>query len=65
MLMPQACSSLSSAPHRAARQAGEIMDFVHLDIERKGHVVTQQLKAGIADQMGDIALGPCKEIVQA
>ena len=46
-------------------RAGEVIDFVHLDIERKGHIVPQELKAGIADQMLDIPLGAGEEIVGA
>ena len=46
-------------------RASEVIDFVDFDIERKGHIVPQELKAGIADQMLDIPLGAGEEIVGA
>src|SRR5262249_19056237 len=39
--------------------------LVDLDIERKRHVVTHQLEAIVADEMGDVALGAGEEIVDA
>ena len=35
-------------------RAGEIVDLVDLDVERKGHVMPQQLKAGMAEQVCDV-----------
>ena len=46
-------------------RAGEIIDLVHLEIERKGDIVTDELEARVADQMLDIALGAGEEIVDA
>ena len=46
-------------------RAGEIVDLVHLDIERKGHVVTNELEARVAEQMRDVGLGAGEEIVDA
>src|SRR6185369_13942493 len=41
----------------------EIVNFVHLDIEGKGHVVAHQLEAAVADQVLDVAPCPGKEII--
>ena len=38
------------------RRACQVINFVDLDIERKGDVVPDQLEVGIAEQMRDIAL---------
>lgn len=46
-------------------RAGEIIDFIDLDIERKGDVVADQLKSGIAQEMADIRLGAGEKIVDA
>ncbi len=46
-------------------RAGEIVDFIDLHIERKGHIVAYEFKARVADEMGDIGLGAGKEIVDA
>ena len=46
-------------------RAGEIVDLVDLDIERKRHVVAHQLEARMADQMLDVALAAGEEIVDA
>ena len=37
-------------------RAGEVVDLVDLDVERKGHVVAHQLEARIAEQVRDVAL---------
>jgi hypothetical protein len=48
-----------------AGRAGEVVDLVHLDVEREGHVVTNQLEQRVAHQVGDVALGAGEEIVDA
>ena len=45
--------------------AGEIVDFIALDIERKCYVVANQFKTRISQQMINIAFGTGKEIVDA
>ena len=44
---------------------GQIVDFVHLDIEGRGDVVPDDLEVGIAHQMDDIALVSCEIVVEA
>jgi hypothetical protein len=39
--------------HRAGR-AGQVVDLVDLDIERHGHVVTQQLEARVGQVLGHV-----------
>ena len=46
-------------------RAGEVVDFVDLDIEREGHVVAHQLEARVVEQMRDVALGAGEEVVDA
>src|SRR5262249_4946109 len=46
-------------------RAGEVVDFVHLDIKRKRDVVAQELKTGTPNQVIDIPLGTREEIVEA
>jgi hypothetical protein len=46
-------------------RTGEIIDLIHLKIEREGDVVTDQLKVGIVKQVGNIALGTGVEIIAA
>jgi hypothetical protein len=50
--------------HRRGR-AGEVVDLVDLDVERKGHVVAQQLEARMADQVLDVAPRTGEEVVDA
>ena len=45
--------------------AGEIVNFVALDIERKCYVVANQFKTRISKQMINIAFGTGEEIVDA
>ena len=47
------------------RGAGEIVDFVDLDIERQGHVVAHELELRMAGEMRDIVLGAGEQIVDA
>ena len=46
-------------------RAGEIVDFVHLYIEREGDVVAQEFEARMADEMLDVALLAGEEIIDA
>src|SRR5215469_8540625 len=39
-------------------RAGQIVNFVDLDIERESHVVPQDFEAGICQQMGYVAFPP-------
>jgi hypothetical protein len=45
-------------------RAGQVVDLVDLDIERKGHVVAHQLEVRAFQQMGDVVLGPGEEVVE-
>ena len=45
-------------------RASQVVDVVHLDIERKGHIVAQQLKVRMIEQMGDVVLGAGEEVVK-
>jgi len=47
------------------RRAGEIEDLVHLHIQRKGHVVADELEAGMVVEMLDVALAAREEVVHA
>jgi len=46
-------------------RAGEVIDFVHLDIQREGHIVPDKLKARVADKVRNIPFRPREEIVDA
>ena len=48
-----------------ARRARQIVDLVHFDKQRHGHVVTHHLEPGIVQQVGDIGASPREEIVDA
>jgi hypothetical protein len=43
----------------------EIVDFIDLDVERKGHIVPDQLEALVPDQILDIAPCACEKIIHA
>jgi len=43
----------------------QVVDHVHLDIEREGHIVTHPLKVRVVEQMGDVVLGAGEEVVEA
>jgi hypothetical protein len=45
--------------------ASEIVDFVRLDVERKRHVVTHELEAGMSVEMLQVTLGAREQIVDA
>ena len=42
--------------------AGEVVDAVHLEAERLGHIVADEFEIGVGKQVGDVAL-PSGEIV--
>ena len=44
-------------------RTGEIVDLVHLDIEREGHVVAHELEARMSVKMLDIALRAREQVV--
>src|SRR5262249_53586065 len=46
-------------------RAGEVVDFVHLDIKRKRDVVAQELEMGTPNQVIDIPFRARVEIVEA
>ena len=46
-------------------RAGQIVDLIDLQIERKGHVVADELEPGVAEQMLDILLRSCEQVVDA
>ena len=46
-------------------RTGEIVDFVDLDIERKGHVVAHELEPWVAVQVVDVALRAGEQVVEA
>ena len=46
-------------------QAGEIVDLLHLDIERVRDVVPHQLESRVADQMRDVLPAAAEEIIDA
>jgi hypothetical protein len=48
-----------------AGRAGEIPDLVDFDKQRKGHIVSKEFEAGVADQMSDVSLLPGEQIVHA
>jgi hypothetical protein len=45
-----------------AGRAGQVVDLVHLDIQRKGDVVAHQLEARVVEQVGDVGLVPVKKL---
>ena len=46
-------------------RAGEIVNFVDFNIERKSDVVAKQFKRLVVEQMGDVAPCPGEKIVDA
>src|SRR5579862_2862669 len=50
--------------HRRGR-AGEVVDLVHLDIEREAHVVAQRLEIRIVEEGGDVVLAAGEVVVDA
>ena len=50
--------------HRA-RRAGEVEDAVHLQAQRLGHIVANELEIRRAQEVGDIRLGAGEQVVEA
>ena len=46
-------------------RACEVVDFINLDEDRKGYVMSQELEIRFAKQMPYIVLGACEEVVDA
>jgi hypothetical protein len=46
-------------------RAGQVVDLVYFKIEREGHVVANELKAWVRDQVFDVLLGAGEEVVHA
>ena len=46
------------------RRTGEVIDLVHLDIEREGHIVAHQLKVRMIEQMSNVVLSAGEEVIQ-
>ena len=44
-------------------RTGQIVNLIHLDIEREGHIMTHHLVPGVAMQMVDVAFGAGEIIV--
>ena len=45
--------------------AGQVPDAIHLQADRFGHIVADQLKAGMADPLGDVGLAAGEVVVEA
>jgi hypothetical protein len=45
--------------------AGEIVDFIDFDVERKRHVVTHEFKPLVVEKRRDVVARACEEIVDA
>ena len=45
--------------------AGEMPDPIHLQLDRLGHVMTDQLKARVTDPTGDVAFATREVVVEA
>ena len=48
-----------------ARRAGQVVDLVHFDVEREGHVVADELEVGVVQQVDDVVLGAGEEVIDA
>jgi hypothetical protein len=46
-------------------RTGEVVDFIDLDVQRKGHVVAHEFEARIRMKMFDVALGSGEEVIHA
>jgi hypothetical protein len=46
-------------------RTGEVIDFIDLDVQRKGDVVAQEFEARICMKMLEIALGSREEVIDA
>jgi hypothetical protein len=45
--------------------AGQVVDLVHLEVERMGHVVADQFEVGLIEQVVDVGLLAGEEVVEA
>ncbi len=45
-------------------RAGEVVNLIHLNIERERHVVAEQLEIRIVQEMNNILFAACEVIVQ-
>ncbi len=50
--------------HRRGR-AGKVVDPVRLHVEREGHIVSDELKARVGQQVADVVFGAREEVVEA
>lgn len=46
-------------------RTGQVVDLVHLDVEREGHIVAHELKVRMIEQMDNVVLGAGEEIIEA
>jgi hypothetical protein len=46
-------------------RTGKIVNLVDLDIERERDIVTNEFKAGVVNEMFDVALGAGEKVVDA
>ena len=46
-------------------RAGQVVDLVHFQIEREGHVVAQKLEARVVQQVKDVVARAGEEVVDA
>ena len=46
-------------------RAGEVIDLIDFDVERERHIVTNQLKAMVIEQMIDVASRAGEEVIDA
>ena len=51
--------------HRVIERFEQVVDFIALQIERKGDVVTNHLEIGIVEQVDDVRLGAGEKVVDA
>ena len=45
-------------------RTGQVVDLIHLNIERKSDIVAHQLEVRMIEQMGNVVLGAREEVVQ-
>jgi len=45
--------------------AGEVIDFIDLDVEREANVVSYELEVGVLEKVMDVILGACEEVIDA
>jgi hypothetical protein len=44
---------------------GEVVDFIDLDVQRKGHIVAHEFEMRVCMKMLDVVLGSCEEVIDA